>query len=195
MTNLNTLEPNAFTFFEADELTALARVDVERGALDAALHKLKLALAAPTPSQDTIIMTARLYAQLGLVERAKPLFQRYLSAQPDALNEMFQFGMVHFDGGQITEALSIWDQVLASHPTHPPALFYRALASYQLGQIAEARHALDILYKSTAHDNLYFGRAKELSQILDQAATGARLGAPSPEGLRMTAKDAYKSEH
>ena len=182
--------------FESDELMALARLDIERNELDEALWKLKQVIAETNPPIEALAMTARLYAQLGLLERAKPLYQRYLEEQPDAINETFQFGMVHFDAGQQVEALNIWDGLLKSQPTHPPALFYRALALHQLGQLPEARHSLDILLKSAAPDNLYFNRAKELLQTIENlpATLAGRSSAPV-EAKRVAPKDAYKTEH
>jgi len=180
--------------FEPDELVALARLNIERGEMDEALWKLKQVIAEANPPAEALSMTARLYAQLGLFERAKPLFQRYLATQPNAVNETFQLGMVHFDAGQLAEALKIWDGLLKSQPTHPPALFYRALALHQLGQSTEARHSLDILLKSAAPDNLYFNRAKELLQTIENPPAG-RGGAAPTEAMRMAPKDAYKIEH
>jgi len=181
--------------FEADELMALARLDIESGALDAALQKLKQVIIDPAPPAEALSMAARLYAQLGLWDRAKPLFQRYLESQPNAVNEAFQLGMVHFDGGQADEAILIWENLLKAHPTHPPALFYRALAKHQLGQSAEARHALDILIKSAPPDNLYFNRAKELLQAIESQGPGSGAQGATAETLRMAPKDAYKTEH
>ena len=192
---VNAADVGKLDVLESDELVALARLDIERGALDAALLKLKQVLTDSEPPAEALAMAARLYAQLGLWDRAKPLFQRYLESQPNAVNETFQLGMVHFDGGQADEAIKIWENLLKSHPTHPPALFYRALAKHQLGQSAEARHSLDVLIKSAPSDNLYFNRAKELLQTVEsQGAAGAPRGA-TPETLRMAPKDAYKTEH
>jgi tetratricopeptide (TPR) repeat protein len=183
--------------FEADELVALARHDIERGELDQALGKLKQAMSDTTPPAEAFAMGARLYAQLGLWERAKALFQQYLEAEPNAVNEAFQLGMVHFDSGQIDEAVNIWESLLKNHPTHPPALFYRSLAKHQVGQTAEARHTLDVLIKSAAPDNLYFNRAKELLQTIEgqQAMPAASRNAAITETLRVAPKDAYKTEH
>ena len=182
--------------FESDELVALARLNIERGEVDEALWKLKQVIAEASPPVEALAITARLYAQLGLFERAKPLYQRYLESQPNAVNEIFQLGMVHFDAGQQAEALNIWDGLLKNQPTHPPALFYRALALYQLGQSPESRHSLDILLKSAAPDNLYFNRAKELLQTIENPPTAlAGRSAASTDAMRMAPKDAYKTEH
>lgn len=181
--------------FETDELVALARLDIERNQLDEALWKLKQAQADAAAPAEVFAMLARLYAQLGLWDRAKPLFERYLAAEPNAVNETFQLGMVHFDSGQADEATRIWDKLLLTQPTHPPALFYRALAKQQLGQPAEARHSLDVLLKSAPPDNLYFNRAKELLQVIETQVPASRNAAGTASSLHTAPKDAYKTEH
>ena len=177
--------------FEADELLALARLDIEGGKLDEALWKLKQVLTETTPPAEALAMAARLYAQLGLWERAKPLFQRYIEAEPKAMNEVFQLGMVNFDAGEVKEALAIWAGLLKEHPTHPPALFFTALAHSQTGQLAEARHGLDVLLKSAPADNLYFNRGKELLQAIENRPAPGR----AVDTARIAPKDAYKAEH
>lgn len=185
--------------FETDELVALARLDIERNQLDEALWKLKQAQTDAAAPPEAAAMLARLYAQLGLWDRAKPLFERYLAAQPNAINETFQLGMVHFDSGQTEEAIKIWEKLLQTQPIHPPALFYRALAKHQTGQSAEARHSLDVLLKSAPPDNLYFGRARELLQVIDtqptMAAGTARGVSTGASSAPLAPRDAYKTEH
>lgn len=184
--------------FDKDELLALARLDIERGDIEAALLKIKQVLADESPPEEALAMGGRLYAQLGLWERAKGLLQRYLGARPDAINEMFQFGMVHFDAGQAAEAKKIWGNLLKTVPTHPPALFYVALVLAQEGQVPQAKQSLDTLLKSAPADNLYFGRAKELLQALEiQARPGATSGngGERKDPMQIAPKDPYKTEH
>ncbi len=186
--------------FENDELVALARLDIERGEFEEALWKLKQVLTEQTPPAEALSMAGRLYAQLGLRERAKPLFQRYLELEPAAVNETFQLGMVHFDAGQPQEAKKIWERLLKDHPTHPPGLFYQALVLAQEGQAAQAKLLLDSLLKSAPADNLYFGRAKELLQAIEARQPITAVAANNGKGTaketpRITPKDAYKTEH
>ena len=184
----------AIDLFDGDELVALARYDIEQGRLDEALRKLKQALMDEATPSEALSMIARLYAQIGLFERAKDCFQKYLQAEPGALIETFQLGMTHFDAGQRSEALTIWEELLKQHPTHPPALFYTALIRAQDGKIPDARQSLDILLKSAPADNLYFGRAKELLRELDagQAPTAAQDATGATPHLPA---DAYQTEH
>jgi tetratricopeptide (TPR) repeat protein len=183
--------------FDADELLALARLDVERGALDQALSRLKSVLKSPAPTADAFSMAARLYAQLGLYDRSQKLFQRYLQLKPESLLETFQLGMTHYDAGQPNEALNVWESILKQSPVHPPALFYKALVLSQTGKVADARGTLDVLLKSAPADNLYFGRAKELLQAIDagQIPVANLLAPAAKEAPRKLAKDAYKTEH
>jgi len=181
--------------FDSDELLALARIDVEKGNLSEALHKLKQVTAEETAPTEAFSTTARLYAQLGLWDRAQKMFQKYLELEPKAMTETFQLGMVHSDAGRPAEALKIWDGLLKHNPTHPPALFYRALVLAQGGQVVPARQSLDVLLKSVPADNLYFGRGKELLQGLDTYPQSSTPAVQTTESRAALAKDAYKTEH
>ena len=183
------------TDLEADELLALARHDIERGELESGLRKLKQILAGSNPLAEAQSVAGRLYAQLGLFERAQALFQSYLQTNPDSVVERFQMGMTHLDAGQQQEALAIWEQLLHDHPVHPPALFYKGLVLAQAGKVPEAKQSLDILMKSAPADNLYFGRAKELLQAIDAGGRPSMPPEGKSEGAHVLPKDAYKTEH
>lgn len=182
--------------FETDELMALARHDLDRGNLEGALGKLKQILAGTAPLPEAQAMAARLYAQLGLYDRAQALYQAYIKTNPGAVTEKFQFGMTHFESGHARQALAIWEELLKEYPTHPPALFYKALVLAQQGDVADARQTLDILMKSAPADNLYFGRGRELLQAINN---GQALPLAKSDGGKRTAatvpQDAYKTEH
>jgi tetratricopeptide (TPR) repeat protein len=183
--------------FETDELLALARLDMERGNVEAALSKLKLALMTENPLPEAQTMAARLYAQFGLYDRARALYEAYLQTNPGSITEKFQLGMTHFDTGQSREALAMWEALLKEFPTHPPALFYKALVLAQQSKTADAKQTLDILMKSAAADNLYFGRGKELLQSINNGP-GLSAGNSGEGGKRITPilpQDVYKTEH
>lgn len=182
--------------FDADELLALARMDVERGALDQALWRLKLTLTEAQPPSEAQSMIARLYAQMGLHARAQAHFTKYLELSPGSLVETFQLGMSHFEAGETQRALSIWEELLKDHPTHPPALYYKALALAQTQKVGEARQALEILLQSAPADNLYFGRGKELLSSLEAGGRMAgEAGAQASGASPVIPKDIYKTEH
>lgn len=155
------------SLFTAQELVALARLDLEARRLDSCLEKVKTALALTHKDAAVLGLAARVYAQLKLFPTAIDLYKQFLEQLPEALTERFQFGMVHLESGNPVEALDIWSQVLEAMPTHPPSLFYCAIASIEIGRRDEAARYLDILLKSAPVDNLYFGRAKELLQQLN----------------------------
>src|SRR5438045_9340711 len=98
--------------FDSDELLALARISLERNDVEGALLKLKKIMASASPSAEAGGLGARVYAQLGLYDRAGKLYERYLQANPKAFLEQFQLGMTRFDAGKPDEAVKIWDEVL-----------------------------------------------------------------------------------
>jgi tetratricopeptide (TPR) repeat protein len=190
----DTAAPIADVSLASDELLALARVDIERGAFSDALVKIKQVLADPAPPAEAFALGGRLYAQLGLWQRARSCYERYLQTNPNAVTEAFELGMVRFDSGDAVEAGKIWSNLLSKHPTHPPSLFYRALALAQENNAADARKDLDVLLKSAPPDNLYFGRGRDLLRAIDSRPATAASGdsGPTTALLRIPAKDAYK---
>lgn len=181
--------------FEADELVALARLDLDRGNVEAALAKLKQVLAGSEPLPEAQALAAKIYAQLRLFDRARPLYQAYLQSNPGAVTEQFQLGMTHFDSGKQKEALAVWESLLKEYPTHPPALFYKALVLAQQGKTADAKQSLDILLKSAPADNLYFGRGKDLLQTLNNGQGFPARSDGEKRTTPMPPPDAYKIEH
>ena len=178
---------------DTDELIALIKLDLEKGNIEKALLKLKEVIKDKNVPSEAYAIAARTYAQLGLFERAKDNFNRYLENNPDATTELFQLGMSHLDCGEKQEALGIWDRLLKKAPVHPPALFYKGLVLAQSGKIADAKQSLDTLLKSANVDNLYFGRAKELLQSIanDQLSHGNNGG----EQTTTLPKGAYQQGH
>jgi len=189
-----TATPNPSVSLDSDELVALARVDIERGAFNDALLKIKQVLADQEPPAQAFALGGRLYAQLGLWQRARPCYERYLQTNPNAVTEAFELGMVRFDSGDAVEARKIWSNLLGKQPTHPPSLFYRALALAQENNAADARKDLDVLLKSAPPDNLYFGRGRDLLRAIDSqpATTPSASNTPTAGTLRIPTKDAYK---
>jgi tetratricopeptide (TPR) repeat protein len=178
--------------FESDEIMAIARFDIEQGRLDEALYKLKRLIVEQDPPIEALSMTARLYAQLRLFERAETLFRRYIERNEDAVVELFQLGMSMFDGGKYDEALAVWEGVLSRQPDYPPAQFYRGLLLARKGELAAARTQLDALVRHIPADNLYFSRARELLQELGKFRVDQsdETGLDSIVGLN---QDAYKT--
>src|ERR1044071_2587756 len=121
------------------ELLALARRDLDAGRMEEALITLKNLIAQPKPDAEALPVAARLYAQLGLMEKARDCYKRYVKAKPDAVLETFELGVTYFEGGEGAEAKKIWDKVLGTEPTHPPTLFYSGLLAAQEGRMPDAR--------------------------------------------------------
>lgn len=183
---------------DSAELLALARLAIERNDIESALIKLKKVIAASEPPIEAVSMAARVYAQLGLFERAEKLYEQYLDKHPDAVVERFQLGMTRFDSGKPAQALETWERVLKEQPVHPPALFYKSLALAQSGKTGEAKQILDGLLKSIPADNLYFGRGKELLQAIEAGRTASVATQKSANGGAKVATlppDAYRTEH
>jgi tetratricopeptide (TPR) repeat protein len=158
--------------FDPEELLALARRDLDAGRIEEALLKLKKLIAQPEPYVEALPLAARVYAQLGLLEKARDCYKRYVKAKPDAVLETFELGVTYFEGGDKAEARKIWDKVLGASPTHPPTLFYSGLLAAQEGRVPDAHRNLDVLLKSAPADNLYVTRAHELLRDLEKPAAG-----------------------
>jgi len=161
------MEDSRLQSLDNDELLALARRDLEASRWEEALIKLKQVLAEKEPIPEALTMAARLYAQLGLMAKARACYERYLKAKPGAVLETFELGITYFEGGERGEAKKIWDKVLDKAPTHPPTLFYSGLLAAQEGRVPDARRNLDVLIKSTPADNLYVTRGKDLLRDID----------------------------
>ena len=146
---------------DAEELLVLARIDMERKQMDSALVKLKNAVKLNEEMKEISSTLATLYAQVGMFERAANIYSEILEKEPESVWERFQYGMVQRDLGNVDAALSSWKKVLELDKTHPPALFFCAEAELKNNE-EEARRYLDILVQSTAADNLYVEKAKEL---------------------------------
>jgi tetratricopeptide (TPR) repeat protein len=186
--------------FDTDELLALARIELERNDLEGALLKLKKIVDAKDAPAEAVALAARVYAQLGLYDRADKLYQRFLEQHPEAVTERFQLGMTRLDSGKPDKALEVWEALLKEQPAHPPALFYKSLVLAQTGKNADAKKNLDLLLKSIPNDNLYFGRGKELLQALEAGPGGA--GQPAVDkgdegGAKLPGRkvDPYRTEH
>lgn len=154
--------------FDAEELVAFAKLDIESQRLDGALQKLKQAYTLPGAPSEIDSLLAKTYAELKLFDRAAFHYEACLAREPEAVTERFQYGMIHFDQGMKSRALAIWEDVLQLWPTHEACLFYASLVHAEQGEESETRRKLDILFKSAPIDNLYLKRGKGLLQELDR---------------------------
>lgn len=173
----------------------MARINIEHDQFEEGLSKLKQLIAEETPLSEAIIMAARLYARLGLMDRSQELFRRYLELYPASLHEKFELGMTYFDLGDTQQALALWHDVLAEHATHPPTLYFSALAYSQEGARAEAIRALDILLKSAKTDNLYFDRGRELLASIEQGKNDSGISEVPAQMMPGFQTHLHKFEH
>ena len=155
--------------FDTDELVALAKYDLDQDRVDSALEKIKIVLSSEDCPLEAKGIAARLYAQLKLFDKAKALYDQFLSIAPNSVTEQFQLGMITLESGDKSEAVSIWSQLLEQDATHPPSLYYSAIALLELQQHDDATRHLNVLLQSAPADNLYFGKAKELLDGLNQS--------------------------
>ena len=178
---------DATALLDGEELLALAQYDVEKGNLDTALLKLKVAVSKDDAPIYVKSVIARLYAQLKMPAKAEQLFKEYLAVVPDAITEKFQLGMVSLEQGQRESALVLWSELLEVIPAHPPSLFYSAVAKLEMGDKAEARRNLEVLLQSAAVDNMYYGKAKDLMLALDRGKEVEN----TPASAKVNPQDVY----
>jgi len=168
---------------DGDELLALARHELQRGEHESALLKLKRLVSQKKSPAEALAVMARLYGQLGLPERARKSFEKYLEVNPGAAHETFELGVTYFDEGNDGRALDCWKRALELQPTHPPALFFSALAHSRTGDVAESRRQLDVLLKAAPADNLYAERARDLLKT---------FGTIEPAGSMLSGANPYR---
>jgi tetratricopeptide (TPR) repeat protein len=150
-----------YLIFDQDELFALSQVDMKNQNYERALEKIKIIMSRENIPIETLALAGKLYASIGLFEKARDAFFNFTQQVPNAYLELFQLGMVERDMGNISLATTIWEKVLEIEPNYPEALYYLADACVQLDLIDNAR---DWLFKllETAPDN------SEYIQLADQ---------------------------
>jgi tetratricopeptide (TPR) repeat protein len=185
--------PSDGTVFDAEELFALAKLDLKKGNVAEALEKLKSITRGEQAPPGAYSICGHVYLQLELPDRAERMFLKHLALYPGAPDEMFALGSVHFHTGRNAEALKLWDDLLQKFPSYTPALLYRAILQAQAGQVAAARNDLETLMKSTPVESPYFKPAQELLQRLD-AQRPVNASATVPYAGPALARTAYSSE-
>ncbi len=137
--------------FDKDELFALAQHDYENQRLDQALAKLKKMLEGGEFPVNVFSLLGRIYAALGLDQRARVALESFVENVPDVVPEHFHLGMVVRNLGDIEKAVSIWNDVLEKAPNFPPALYHKALYLLDSG---EEQGAIELLNRiiETAND-------------------------------------------
>jgi tetratricopeptide (TPR) repeat protein len=182
---------NNISILDSEELIGITRWYLDQEQFGQALIHCKQAMTQDDAPMEAFRLGGKIYAQLGLFEHAKTAFKSFIDATPDALTEIFQYGMVHYDEGDNEAAINIWLDVLKQEPTYPPALFYSALALARTDKASEALKHLDVLIKSAPTDNLYFERGRELINTLEQNKSDSLQGEDPDEQRKL---EKYKNE-
>lgn len=160
------------TVFDTEELLVFASRDISAGNYEGGLLKLKLAIQRDD-SAAPHAMIARLYAELGLLDKARHHYRIFLTANPDFQLEAFQLGMVELDSGNDNAAMEQWTRVLEMNPTFPPALYYRALLRHKHERLEDARRDIEVIVNAVPEDNLYYLKAQEL--LADMTGNSSQL--------------------
>ncbi len=179
--------------FDAEELFALARLDIDKGNIADALHRLKKVTQGDKVPTGAFSVCGQLYARLALWDHALKMFQKHLERHPEALGEKFSLGLAHGNAGRAAEAMKIWNEILEKQPGYVPALFYRALLRAQQSELAGARQDLEALVRTAGANDPYLKPGKELLQSLPQQAPAApaRPAAAASEAYAALAKKSY----
>jgi len=150
------------SIFDQDELLALSLDDMKNQKYAQALEKVKFMLSRDSGPLEVHALAGKIYATLGLFDRAKHAFSNYISEVPDAYVELFQLGMVEKDMGNYDQAIETWTNVLAIHSNYPEALYYLGELNIQLDRISEARTWLLSLIDTAPDGNQFIPLADQL---------------------------------
>ena len=152
--------------FDSEELLALANLEIRSENYTAALCKLKVIKGRNEIPLGYFSAIGRVYASLGLLNRAKSAFVTFVEQTPEAFHEKFQLGMVEFEMGNLSEAQKIWGELVENHPLYSPALFYKAVIHLQNEELSEAKECLAAITENCGPQDEYYSRAQEqLSRI------------------------------
>jgi tetratricopeptide (TPR) repeat protein len=156
---------NNYSNFDSDELLALADLNFRNEDYEATMHKVKVLLARSEKPLQTYALMGRVYAIIGLLEKAKGAFEYYLkhqNVQEHTLNEHFQLGMVEKDLGNIDTAIDSWDALLQNTPNFAPALYHKALALKNSGRVKDAIEPLNHILETAEDGDSYIEAADKL---------------------------------
>ena len=154
-----------YSNFDNDEVLALADWSYQNGDYQGTLEKLKTLLARNNVPLQTYSSLGRVYATLGLFERAKGAFSFFIDQQPEDApihNEQFQLGLVESDMGNLEQAVEIWDKLLTENKEFVPAMYHKAKALVDLNQIQSAVDILNNLLEVAEDGNEYIPMADQL---------------------------------
>lgn len=155
--NLNDLE-----IFDQDELLAIATIAFDKQDLMTALPILKKLVTSEQCPVGSFSLLGRIYAILGLYERAMIAFNAYLEHRPEVVPEHFEIGLLHRELGNDNEALKVWDEVLEKAPGFPPALYSKAVYLRDYNLIDDALDLLNTLIETAPPEDRHVEMANQL---------------------------------
>lgn len=115
---------------------------MKAGQFDAAVEGLKNFLATYPDHEVGTGLLASAYFQIGLVDKAQPLYERLVATCPQNALARFQLGMLYFTQQEFRQAITTWQPLLSTEDEFM-AHFHSALAHVQLGEISAARPLLE----------------------------------------------------
>ncbi len=151
-----------YSTFNPEELFALAKIDFQRENYENSLRKLKVLLGRNQIPVQTYSLLGRVYASIGIFEKAKECFEVFVKNVPDAVEELFQLGMVEKDMGNADVAVSLWNDLLTKIPNFPPALYHKALVSIDKNETQDAVELLNLLLETAPEGDELIHRADQL---------------------------------
>lgn len=151
-----------YSTFNPEELFALAKMDFQRENYENSLRKLKVLMGRNQIPIQTYSLLGRVYASIGIFEKAKECFEVFVKNVPDAIEEKFQLGMVERDMGNSDQAVNLWDELLTQVPNFPPALYHKALVSIDKDDTKHAVELLNSLLETAPEGDELIHRADQL---------------------------------
>lgn len=178
--------------YDVEELLALARMDLEKNSYQESLWKIKLAMKKCKQGEEAYALAGRVYAQIGLYEKANVAYQAFIDHNPDATLERFQLGMSLFDSGEIEQAQKNWESLLEISPVYAPALYYMAVSYLHTDNIDLTRSYSATLLSSVEPDNYYYGLTQQLLEKLEQEEQVESQQMAVDQKLQLEVNETYK---
>ena len=131
---------------------ALARLLAAVGAFDEAAARAEEAMAADADNPRGIEQLASILADVGDVDRLRPLVSRMQQTVPEREETWYYAAMVSFLDGDLAEVIARAQRVIQMNPQHAPAHNLIGASSAGLGQLDRARQAFRASLEASPRD-------------------------------------------
>ena len=131
---------------------ALARLLAAVGAFDEAAARAEEAMAADADNPRGIEQLASILADVGDVDRLRPLVSRMQQTVPERQETWYYAAMVSFLDGDLAEVIARAQRVIQMNPQHAPAHNLIGASSAGLGQLDRARQAFRASLEASPRD-------------------------------------------